>query len=101
MLLNVALPLPPPGGAILLPSDELSVADTPTEHDGVIVSRDGRLALCGGGIGMSVKLSAQQAAALGLLLIEIGQAMDKQAQAAANAASEALDRITREVAGNA
>lgn len=94
--------LPPRGGAIVFPADVLATAQVGPEHHGILISREGRIAICAaGGGGMAVQLSAIQAAALGLLLTEIGRLLDEQAQAAANAATEALDRIQREVAGNA
>jgi len=98
---NESIALPPPGGAIVLHVDVLVAAHAKPEHQGLILSRDGCLVICGGGGGMGAKLTAAQAAALAQLLDKIAHELDAKAEAAATAATEALARIQREVAGNA
>lgn len=101
MLNDSGIGLPPRGGGIVIQVDVMPAAHVTRDHLGIVVSRDGRVALCTETTGLGVKLDALEAAALGHLLLKISNALAEEAEDAATAASAALSRITREVAGNA
>ena len=100
--MNPEIPsLPPAGGTAVFPLQVMTATRGAASLSGLLVSRDGRMAITGAGAGLGVVLEPADAIELGLLLLQLGHVMQADADAAALGASEALDRITREVAGNA
>ncbi|PZW44853.1 hypothetical protein C8P66_11320 [Humitalea rosea] len=100
--MNDDLPaLPPPGGALVLPSTVYTAMGGAHAHTGVSVARDGRLAICTAGAGLAVRLDAAEMVSLGLLFIQIGHTLEAEAVAAALDAGSAIDRIFAGAAGNA
>jgi len=68
---------------------------------GVTVAPDGGITILTAGIGLGVRLSAPELIGLALLLGETGTRLLREEDAAAQAASAALDRIFGEAAGHA
>lgn len=94
-------PLPPPGHSAVFPLPVLAAAGAPPVLSGLILAPDGRLTVAASGAGLAVRLAAEDAAALALLLWQLADKLATEASAAADAAAGALDRITREASGNA
>lgn len=89
----------------LIPAGQMAWRDTPTglvsaerfPRHGVGVRANGEIIIAGGGEAFAAKLTAEDAAMLGLMLISWAE---EQADAAVIAADAALERVV-EAAGNA
>ncbi|WP_431282746.1 hypothetical protein ACQW02_25630 [Humitalea sp. 24SJ18S-53] len=93
--------LPPVGGALVLPVPVFAAVRGSRIHTGLLVSHTGRVAICASGEGMGVELEPSELVGLGRLLVAVGEARERAADAAAADASFALDRIFAGAGGNA
>jgi hypothetical protein len=93
--------VPPPGTSIVCNIPVLSAAGGPREMSGLVISGDGRLTIACNGAGLAVRLEAEDATALAILLWQIAGQLANAEQKAAAAADAALNRIFEERAGHA
>lgn len=85
--------VPPPGTSIVCNIPVMAASGGPRELSGLIVNGDGRLTIACNGAGLAVRLEAEDATALAILLWAIAGQLANAEQKAADAADAALNRI--------
>jgi len=87
---------PPPGASAVFPLPVIAASGGGANLSGLIVHGDGRVSIAHRGAGLAVRLAAEDAAALALLLWQLAGQIAERDQHAADAADAELNRIVAE-----
>ncbi|MBB3899968.1 hypothetical protein [Roseococcus suduntuyensis] len=93
--------LPPRGESAVFPLPPMTATGGPPELSGLVLSGDGRLTVAAHGVGLAVRLEAEDAAQLALMLWQLSGRLAAERTEAAERAGDALDAITASFSGGA